>query len=416
MKRRVVVTGTGLISPVGNSTEESWKALLAGQDGIGTITRFDASDFATTFAAEIKDFHAEQYLEKKEIRRMDLFLQYGIAASTQAVHDSGLDQNGIDSERFGIIIGSGIGGISTIEAQHTRLTDGGPGRISPFFVPMMISNIASGQVAIRFGARGPSYATVSACASGAHAIGDAYRWIKYGDADVIIAGGAEAAITPMAVGGFCSMRALSTRNDEPGRASRPFDRMRNGFVLGEGAGIVILEELGHARERGANIIGEVVGYGMTADAYHITAPAPNGEGMARAMAMALKEADAKASEVDYVNAHGTSTELNDKYETVAIKRVFGEHARSVMVSSTKSMTGHLLGAAGGIEFVFALMALRDGLVAPTINYEYPDPDCDLDYVPNKAREADIECAISNSFGFGGQNACLALKRFHANGD
>ena len=296
------------------------------------------------------------------------------------------------------------------------MTDGGPGRISPFFVPMMISNIASGQVAIRFGARGPSYATVSACASGAHAIGDAYRWIKYGDADVIIAGGAEAAITPMAVGGFCSMRALSTRNDEPGRASRPFDRMRNGFVLGEGAGIVILEELGHARERGANIIGEVVGYGMTADAYHITAPAPNGEGMARAMAMALKEADAKASEVDYVNAHGTSTELNDKYETVAIKRVFGEHARSVMVSSTKSMTGHLLGAAGGIEFVFALMALRDGLVAPTINYEYPDPDCDLDYVPNKAREADIECAISNSFGFGGQNACLALKRFHANGD
>ncbi len=416
MKRRVVVTGTGLISPVGNSTEESWKALLAGQDGIGTITRFDASDFATTFAAEIKDFHAEQYLEKKEIRRMDLFLQYGIAASTQAVHDSGLEQNGVDSERFGVIIGSGIGGISTIEAQHTRLTDGGPGRISPFFVPMMISNIASGQVAIRFGARGPSYATVSACASGAHAIGDAYRWIKYGDADVIIAGGAEAAITPMAVGGFCSMRALSTRNDEPGRASRPFDRMRNGFVLGEGAGIVILEELGHARERGANIIGEVVGYGMTADAYHITAPAPNGEGMARAMAMALKEADAKASEVDYVNAHGTSTELNDKYETVAIKRVFGEHARSVMVSSTKSMTGHLLGAAGGIEFVFALMALRDGLVAPTINYEYPDPDCDLDYVPNKAREADIECAISNSFGFGGQNACLALKRFHANGD
>ncbi|OGF97578.1 MAG: beta-ketoacyl-[acyl-carrier-protein] synthase II, partial [Candidatus Glassbacteria bacterium RBG_16_58_8] len=343
MTRRVIVSGVGMITPVGNTVEETWNALISGRSGVGKITKFDASDFSTRFAAEVKDFKPENYLEKKDIRRMDLFLQYAIAASVMAVQDAGIKTEGIESERFGVIIGSGIGGISTIEEQHMKLIHGGPGKISPFFVPMMISNIASGQVSMRFGAKGPNYSTVSACASGSHAIGDAFRWIKYGDADVIIAGGAEAAITPMSVGGFCSMRALSQRNDEPERASRPFDRMRDGFVLGEGAGIVVLEELNHALQRGARILGEVVGYGMTADAYHITAPAPEGEGAVRAMRLSLKEGNVAPEDVDYINAHGTSTELNDKFETAAVKRVFKSHAKNLMISSSKSMTGHLLG-------------------------------------------------------------------------
>ncbi len=415
MLRRVVVSGVGMITPVGNTAEESWKALISGKPGAGEITRFDASDFPTRFAAEVRGFQPENYLEKKEIRRMDLFLQFAVGASVMAVEDAELNLDDIDRERFGVIIGSGIGGISTIEEQHMRMINGGPGRISPFFVPMMISNIASGQVSMRFGAKGPNYSTVSACASGSHAIGDAFRWIRYGDADIIIAGGSEAAITPMSVGGFCSMKALSTRNDEPERASRPFDLERDGFVLGEGAGIVILEEMNHALDRGADILGEIVGYGMTADAYHITAPAPEGEGAVRAMIMSLNDGRVSPAEVRYINAHGTSTELNDKFETTAIKTVFQDHAHELMISSTKSMTGHLLGAAGGIEFAITLLAVRNGIVPPTINYENPDPECDLDYVPNKAREADIQYALTNSFGFGGQNACLTLKKFEPNG-
>jgi 3-oxoacyl-[acyl-carrier-protein] synthase II len=411
MARRVVVTGIGLVTPIGNNAADAWKALIAGESGMGEITRFDASDFRTRFAAEVKDFRAEDYLPRPDVRRMDLFLQFAVAASSMAVEHADLKLDGIDAERFGVIIGSGIGGISTIETQHRRLLEGGPGRISPFFVPMMISNIASGQVSMRFGARGPNYATVSACASGTHAIGDAFRWIRLGDADVILAGGAEAAITPMSVGGFCSMKALSTRNDDPRRASRPFDRERDGFVLGEGAGVAVLEEEEHAKRRGAQILAEVVGYGMTADAYHITAPAPDGEGAVRAMAMALKDGGVTPGEVDYINAHGTSTQLNDRYETAAIKAVFGDHARRLMVSSTKSMTGHLLGAAGGIEFGFTLLAISEGWVPPTINYEFPDPECDLDYVPNEARRAEIRCALTNSFGFGGQNACLTLRKY-----
>jgi 3-oxoacyl-[acyl-carrier-protein] synthase II len=416
MTRRVVVSGIGLITPVGNNLEETWKAIVSGESGIGDITRFDVSDYSARFGAEVKDFDPEKYLVKKDIRRMDLFLQYAVAASSMAVEDSGIKSDGIDSERFGVIIGSGIGGISTVEQQHSRLLEGGPGRISPFFVPMMISNIASGQVSMRFGAKGPNYSTVSACASGLHAIGDAFRWIKYGDADVIIAGGAEAAITPMALGGFCSMKALSTRNDDPAHACRPFDKNRDGFVLGEGAGIVILEEMNHALKRGAKIVAEIVGYGMTADAYHITAPSPEGEGAVRAMRMSLKEGNIAPEKVDYINAHGTSTELNDKYETIAIKTVFDKYAYDLMISSSKSMTGHLLGAAGGIELAITALAIQNGCAPPTINYETPDPECDLDYVPNKARDADIEYAITNSFGFGGQNACLALKKYKKDGE
>ncbi len=415
MARRVVVSGIGLVTPIGNTLEETWKALMEGSSGVRPITRFDASGFASRFAAEVKGYSPQDFLEKKDIRRMDLFLQYAIGAATMAVEGSGLKVEGIDSERFGVIIGSGIGGIATIEEQHWRLINGGPGRISPFFVPMMISNIASGQVSMRFGAKGPNYSTVSACASGSHAIGDAFRWIKYGDADVIIAGGAEAAITPMSIGGFCAMKALSTRNDDPAHASRPFERDRDGFVLGEGSGVVILEELEHARRRGANILAEVVGYGMTADAYHITAPAPDGEGAIRAMMLSLQEAGVEPSDVDYINAHGTSTVLNDRLETIAVKRVFGDHASRLMISSTKSMTGHLLGAAGGVEFAITALAIARGWVPPTINYEHPDPECDLDYVANEAREAEIICAISNSFGFGGQNACLTLKKYLPDG-
>jgi 3-oxoacyl-[acyl-carrier-protein] synthase II len=411
MARRVVVTGMGLLTALGNDLASSWKGLLEGRSGVRRITRFDPEGFATQIAAEVKDFDPERWIEKKETRRQDLFTQFAVAASSMAVEDSGLDLPDGDGYRVGVIIGSGIGGIGTHEVQNKRYLDGGPSRISPFYIPMMIPDIASGIVSMRYGAKGPNYCTVSACASSAHAIGDAFRLIKHGDADVMIAGGTEAAVTAMSVGGFAAMKAMSTRNDEPEKASRPFDAERDGFVLGEGAGVVVIEELEHARARGARIYSEVLGVGMTADAYHITAPAPNGEGAARAMRRAVEESGLAPEEYDYINAHGTSTPFNDEFETMAIKEVFGEHARELMVGSTKSMTGHLLGGAGGLEFVVTSMVLNEGKVPPTINQEHPDPQCDLDYIPNEMREAEVRAALSNSFGFGGHNASLAVGRF-----
>jgi 3-oxoacyl-[acyl-carrier-protein] synthase II len=411
MGRRVVVTGMGLISALGNDLASSWKALLAGTPGVGPITRFDPTAFATRIAAEVKGFDPLVWIEKKETRRQDLFTQYAMATSIMAMEHSGIDMEKEDPNRVGVIIGSGIGGIATHEEQNRRYLDGGPSRISPFYIPMMIPDMASGMVSMRFGAKGPNYCTVSACASSAHAIGDAFRLIKHGDADVMIAGGTEAAVTEMSIGGFAAMKAMSTRNDEPERASRPFDAERDGFVLGEGAGMVILESLDRARDRGATVHAEVVGIGMTADAHHITAPSPHGEGAARAMQRALDEAGLDPTDLDYINAHGTSTPLNDTYETEAIKTVFGDHAYELMVGSTKSMTGHLLGGAGGLEFVITSMVLAEGKIPPTINYENPDPDCDLDCVPNQMRERFVRAALTNSFGFGGHNATLALKRF-----
>jgi 3-oxoacyl-[acyl-carrier-protein] synthase II len=411
MKRRVVVTGMGLITALGNDMATSWVALLEGKNGVRRITRFDPTGFATQIAAEVDGFDPEKFIERKEIRRQDLFTQFAMAASIMAMEDSRIDMGAEDATRTGVIIGSGIGGIGTHEIQNERYLNGGPSRISPFYIPMMIPDIASGVVSMRFGAKGPNYCTVSACASSAHAIGDAFRLIKHGDAEVMIAGGTEAAVTAMSIGGFAAMKAMSTRNDEPARASRPFDAERDGFVLGEGAGMAILEELNHARDRGARIYAEIVGVGMTADAHHITAPAPAGEGAARAMRRALEEAGLEPTDIDYINAHGTSTPLNDAYETQAIKTVFGDHAYRIMVGSTKSMTGHLLGGAGGLEFVITSMVLAENKVPPTINYEVPDPDCDLDYVPNRMREATVRAALTNSLGFGGHNATLALKRF-----
>lgn len=411
MERRVVVTGMGVLTALGNDLAASWKGLLEGKNGVRRITRFDPEGFATQIAAEVEGFDPEKYIDKKEIRRQDLFTQFAMAASTMAMEDSRIDMGAEDPTRVGVIIGSGIGGIGTHEVQNERYLKGGPSRISPFYIPMMIPDIASGIVSIRIGAKGPNYCTVSACASSAHAIGDAFRLIKHGDAEIMVAGGTEAAVTEMSIGGFAAMRAMSTRNDEPERASRPFDAERDGFVLGEGAGMAILEELNHARDRGARIYAEVSGVGMTADAYHITAPAPAGEGAARAMKRALEEGGLDPADIDYINAHGTSTPLNDAYETQAIKTVFGDHAYRLMVGSTKSMTGHLLGGAGGLEFVITSMVLAENKVPPTINYEVPDPDCDLDYVPNEMREADVRAALTNSLGFGGHNATLALKRF-----
>src|SRR5687768_8156131 len=411
MGRRVVVTGMGLLTALGNDLATTWEALLEGRSGVRRITRFDPEGFATQIAAEVKDFEPERWIEKKEARRQDLFTQFAVAAASMAVEDSGLELPGGDGDRVGVIIGSGIGGIRTHEVQNERYLQGGPSRISPFYIPMMIPDIASGIVSMRHGAKGPNYCTVSACASSAHAIGDAFRLIKHGDAEMIIAGGTEAAVTPMSIGGFAAMKAMSTRNDEPQRASRPFDAERDGFVLGEGAGMVILEELEHAIARGARIYAEVAGVGMTADAYHITAPAPGGEGAARAMKRAIEEAGLSPEEFDYINSHGTSTPFNDKFETQAIKTVFGEHAQNLMVGSTKSMTGHLLGGAGGVEFVITAMAIAESKVPPTINYENPDPDCDLDYVPNVMREAPVRAALTNSLGFGGHNAVLAIKRY-----
>ncbi len=409
---RVVVTGLGTVSPVGNSIPEFWAAITSGKSGIRLITRFDPSAFDTRIAGEVRDFKAENYLDKKEIRRTDPFVQYGLAAALEAVADAGLDgSNGVDLDRAGVIIGSGIGGIETLEIQHSALVEKGPSRVSPFFIPMMIADMAAGQISIRLGYRGPNFAAVSACASGAHAIGEAFRIISKGDADVAVTGGAEASITPLAIAGFCSMKAMSTRNDEPERASRPFDLDRDGFVMGEGAGMAILENLDHALARGAPILAEVVGYGATGDAHHMTAPAPGGEGAARAMKLALEDAGIEPSAVDYINAHGTSTPLNDKYETMAVKTVFGDHAPKLAFGSTKSMTGHLLGAAGGIEFNIAVLAIRDNVIPPTTNYEEPDPECDLDCVPNQARRVPVNVVMSNSLGFGGHNVTLVVKRY-----
>jgi 3-oxoacyl-[acyl-carrier-protein] synthase II len=405
------VTGVGLVSPLGIGTGANWDALCAGQSGIGPITRFDATQVSARIAGEVKDFNPLQFVDKKDVKKMDVFIQLAIAATDFAMQDARLTVSPEHATRTGVFIASGIGGFSTIEREHRALLEGGPRRISPFFIPAAIINLAAGQVSIRFGAKGPNSATCTACSASAHAIGDAFEIIRRNDADVMIAGGSEAAITPMGVGGFAAMRALSTRNDEPQRASRPFDKDRDGFVMGEGSGVIILEELEFARRRGASIYAELVGYGMSADAFHITAPSEDGDGGVRVMQAALKSAGIGPEQVDYINAHGTSTPYNDKLETLAIKRLFGEHARSVAISSTKSMTGHLLGAAGGLEAGITVLAIRHQVIPPTINYETPDPECDLDYVPNTKREKKIEYALSNSFGFGGTNGALLFKRF-----
>ncbi|HZP00779.1 MAG TPA: beta-ketoacyl-ACP synthase II [Terriglobia bacterium] len=411
MARRVVVTGVGLVSAVGIGTEETWKNLLAGVSGCGPITHFDTTGFAVTIAAEVKGFDPLQFVEKKELKKMGVFIQYALAATQFAMEHSGLKITPGIAERTGVYIGSGIGGFDVIEREHTALMQGGPRRISPFFIPAAIVNLASGFVSIRWGAKGPNSATCTACSSSAHAVGDSFRLIQRGDADAMICGGAEMATTPMGVGGFAAMRALSTRNDAPEKASRPFERDRDGFVIGEGAGILILEELEFARRRGARILAEVVGYGMSGDAFHITQPAEDGDGAVRVMRNALCDAQVHPEQVQYINAHGTSTPYNDRLETLAIKRIFGSHAAKIGISSTKSMTGHLLGGAGGLEAGITALVLRDQIMPPTINYENPDPDCDLDYIPNQARKAEIEYALSNSFGFGGTNAALLLRRY-----
>jgi 3-oxoacyl-[acyl-carrier-protein] synthase II len=409
--RRVVLTGLGALTPVGNTTEEFWSALKQGKSGIGPITRFDASAYPTRIAGEVRGFDEGKYVDRKEARRLDPYLKYAIATSVMAVEDAALDPAKVDGTRFGVLIGSGIGGITTLIEGEDVLRTKGVDRVSPFVIPMLIVNMAAGLVSMRFGAKGPNSSVVTACATGNHAIGDAYKIIERGDADVMIAGGAEAIIVPLTIAGFCAMKAMSTRNDEPEKASRPFDAGRDGFVCGEGAGIVVLESLEHAVRRDARIYGEIVGYGMTGDAHHMTAPDPEGDGATRAMQLALADAGIEPDAVGYVNAHGTSTPYNDKFETIAIKRVFGEHARKLAVSSTKSMTGHLLGAAGGIEAIATTLAIYHGLLPPTINYEAPDPECDLDYVPNQARKVDVEYALSNAFGFGGTNATLAFRRY-----
>ena len=412
MARRVVVTGVGLVSALGVGTEQTWSNLLAGKSGIGPITHFDTTGFSTKFAAEVKGFDPLQFVEKKELKKMGLFIQFALAAAQFALEQSGLKILPEFADRVGVYIGSGIGGFDVIEREHSALLEGGPRRISPFFIPASIVNLASGFVSIRSGAKGPNSATCTACSSSAHAIGDSFRLIARCEADVMICGGTEAAITPMGVGGFAAMRALSTRNDAPEKASRPFDLERDGFVVGEGAGIVILEELGFADRRNAPILAEIVGYGMSGDAHHITAPAEDGSGATRVMLKTLADAKVLPEQVEYINAHGTSTPQGDRIETLAIKQAFGEHANKLAVSSTKSMTGHLLGGAGGLEAGILALALRDQVIPPTINYEHPDPECDLDYVSWRARKAELEYALSNSFGFGGTNAALLFKRFH----
>jgi len=408
--RRVVVTGLGITSPLGTGLEKNWDALTNGRSGIGPITHFDATDFPVKFAGEVRDLNLDDFIDRKEARKMDLFIHYALAAATMALADSGLEINEDNAERVGVVVGSGMGGLPSIEKYHGAFIEGGYRKISPFFIPMSIINLAAGQISIKHGAKGPNVAPVSACATGTHAIGDAFRMIQRGDADAIISGGAESTVCPLGIGGFSVMKALSTRNDDPLAASRPFDKNRDGFVMGEGSGIVILEEYESAKKRGARIYGEILGYGLTADAHHLTAPSPGGEGAARCMQMALDTAGLNPEDVDYVNAHGTSTPFNDLYETMAIKSVFGDHARKLMISSTKSMTGHLLGAAGGVEAIFSLLAIKRGVVPPTINYMEPDPECDLDYVPNEARQADLQVAISNSLGFGGTNATILFRK------
>jgi 3-oxoacyl-[acyl-carrier-protein] synthase II len=409
--RRVVVTGLGLVTPLGTGVEKNWEAILAGRSGIGPISRIANVEYLSTrIAGEVRDFRPEDFIEPKEIKKMDLFIQYSIAAAAMAFQDSGLKIDPAEASRAGVIIGVGLCGIETIENTYKAYMEGGPRKISPFFIPKVISNLAPGQIAIRHGAKGVNWTPTSACASGNHAIGEAYHLVRRGLQDIVVAGGAEAPITPLGVGGFSSMKALSTRNDEPERASRPFDRDRDGFVVAEGSGVLILEERERALKRGAKIYAEVIGYGANGDAYHMTAPAPEGEGAARCMALALDDAGLKPDEVSYINAHGTSTEYNDINETLAIKKVFGERAYKIPVSSTKSMTGHLLGAAGAVEGIYTALALQQQILPPTINHENPDPQCDLDYVPNRARNASVEVALSNSFGFGGTNACVIFRR------
>ncbi len=409
--RRVVITGIGLVTPLGVGTLKNWEAMLRGESGIGPITRFDASRHATRFAGQVPGFDPAAFIEKKEVRKMDLFIQFGLAAAALAVEDAGIDPARLEGDRTGVYIGSGVGGIGSIEEMHKTLLERGPDRVSPFFLPSIIINEASGYVSIKYRSRGPNSATATACATSTHALGDSFRIIARGDADRMLAGGAEAPITPLSVAGFCALRALSTRNDAPSRASRPFDAGRDGFVMGEGAGVLLLEELGAAVSRGAKIYAEIVGYGMNADAYHVTAPALDGEGAKGVMKRALADAGLEPEAIAFINAHGTSTPYNDKVETLAIKKAFGEHARRIGISSTKSMTGHLLGAAGAVEAGITALCLTHQIMTPTINYEQPDPECDLDYVPNAARPAEIQYALSNSFGFGGTNGCLIFKKY-----
>lgn len=410
-KRRVVITGIGIVSPIGTGKEKNWLNCIEGKSGIGKITKFDASAFRTTIAGETKNFDPSKFLDPKEVDKFDPFIHYALASAVLAIEDSKLAMDRENPERVGVYIGSGIGGLSTIEKTYNIILNHGPRRISPYLIPGLIINMASGLVSIIFGAKGPNSSTATACATSAHSIGDSFRIIQRGEADIMISGGAEAPITPTSLGGFCALRALSMRNDEPEKASRPFDLNRDGFVMGEGAGVIILEELEHALSRNANIYAEIVGYGMSGDAFHVTAPCSDGDGAVRCMKLAIEDAGIKPEDIDYINAHGTSTPLNDKIETIAIKKLFGSHAYKLAISSTKSMTGHLLGAAGAVETIFTTLAIKEGIVPPTINYEFPDPECDLDYVPNKARKMEIKYAMNNSFGFGGTNASLVLKRF-----
>ena len=410
-KRRVVVTGLGVVSPVGNTTDDFWRSLREGKGGAGQVTYFDASLFNSHIDAEVKNFDPSWCITPKELKRMDRFVQFAVCASRMAFTDAGLDITKEDPTRIGVVIGTGIGGLRVMEEQTKLYLERGPTRLSPFLIPMLLVNMAPGQVSINLGVKGPNSCATTACATGGHSIGDAFKIIQRGDADVMVAGGTEACITPLGFGGFCAMKALTTRNDDPQRASRPFDRERDGFLMAEGSGVVVLEELERAKKRGAPIYAEMVGYGLTGDAYHITAPDPEGDGGARCMAMSLRDAGLNSEDVDYINAHGTSTQMNDKIETLAIKRVFGDYAKKVAVSSTKSVTGHLLGAAGGVECIACALAIRDGVIPPTINYEFPDPECDLDYVPNTARQQPVKVALSNSLGFGGHNVTLALRRF-----
>jgi len=411
MNRRVVITGCGVISPIGIGIDDFWNSLVNGKTGVGRIISFDASQFSTQIAAEVRNFEPEKYIDKKKLRKMDRFTQLGFATAKMAIEEAMLDMEREDPFRVGVIVGSGIGGISTVAAEHKTLLEKGPRRVSPFMIPMLITNIAAGEIAIAYNIQGPNYSISSACATSNHTVGDALRLIRYGDADVIIAGGSEAAVTPLGLAGFCSAKALSTRNDDPEHASRPFDRERDGFVMGEGAGIVVLESLEHAVSRGVPIRAELIGYGATDDAYHITAPSPDGQSAAQAMANALADGGVKPEEVDYINAHGTSTPLNDKVETLAIKKVFGDYAYKIPISSNKSMIGHLLGAAGVVELIATILSIEREMVPPTINYEFPDPECDLDYVPNKARPKKINVALSNSLGFGGHNATLVVRKY-----
>lgn len=410
MNRRVVITGLGLVTPIGIGVEENWDALCSGKPGVGPITKFDPSPYPSRIAGEVKDFRPEDFLAKQQVRRFDTFIHYAIAAARMAMEDSDLRITNDNAYRIGCLTGSGLGGLTMIEHFHKVLLEKGPTRISPFFIPGIIVNMVPGQIAIEFGLKGPNTTVVTACAASTHAVGEAFRLVREGLADAMVTGGTEAVITPLAVSGFCSMRALSTRNDEPEKASRPFDRDRDGFVMGEGAGILVLEEMNHALERGAHIYAEIAGYGLSGDAYHVSAPEPDGEGAVTCMSNAIKYAGLKPEDVDYINAHGTSTKLNDLSENIAIKKVFGQHAYKLAISSTKSMIGHLLGGTGGVEAIYTALTIKRGIIPPTINYENPDPECDLDYVPNKARKSDVNVALSNSFGFGGTNGTLLLKK------